>query len=122
MNRKLQNSLVSGAIAMMAGFSVTSFMFNSLDWMKNHRAIATASAGVGILTFAGSKFVLDRREVPQILIKEAIATELLLRLSDSTLKQDERDALQTSLAVFQFDCDRIREQSRVHVTTLNQLL
>ena len=122
MNRKIQNSIISGAIALMAGFSSTSFLFNSFDWMKNHRAISTVSAGVGILAFAGSKHALDQREVPQLVIKEAVVNELTFKLADPTLTEKEVAGLQESIAIFQCEVDRLREQSRVHVTTLNQLL
>jgi len=122
MSRKLQNTLLASLVAVSASFTVTSIMFNSFDWFRNHRAIALTSAIVYGAVFTGYRYHQDKQPVPQLLIKEAMANELLLKLSDDALNQEERDALLVSTAVFKRDCDRIREQSIDQLTTLNQLL
>lgn len=124
MKSKIQSTLISGALAVLAGFTVTSFAFNTFDWFRNHRAIAATSGVTGVIVFAISKSHVDRLiagNASTLDIKKAIATELTLRLSDKALSEKEVEGLQEAIAIFTNDVTRLQEQSMSQVTTLNQL-
>lgn len=119
--RKLLNTIGSGAIAWMAGFTITSIAFNSFEGFRNHRAIAATTGGVAIAVFVGSKELLDRRAVDPLAIKQAFATELAIRGSDSTLSPEDREALEKAAIVFEGDVQRLKGQAKTQLSTLNQL-
>lgn len=124
MKSKIQSTLISGALAVLTSFSVTSIAFNTFDWFRNHRAIAATSGVIGVTVFALSKSHVDRliaSNASTLDIKQAVANELTLRLSDKALTQKEVEGLQEAIAVFTNDVTRLQEQSMSQVTTLNQL-
>ena len=124
MKSKIQSTLISGALAVFASFTVTSIAFNTFDWFRNHRAIAATSGVTGVIVFAISKSHVDRLiagNASTLDIKKAIATELTLRLSDKALSEKEVEGLQEAIAIFTNDVTRLQEQSISQVTTLNQL-
>ena len=123
MKSKIQSTLLSGALAVLTSFTVTSIAFNTFDWFRNHRAIAATSGVLGVTVFALSKSHVDRliaSNVSTLDIKQGVANELTLRLSDKSLSQKEVEGLQEAIAIFTNDAVRLREQSISQVTTLNQ--
>jgi hypothetical protein len=119
--RKILNTIGSGAIAWMAGFTITSIAFNSFEGFRNHRAIAGTAGGVAVAVFVISKELLDRRAVDPLVIKQAIATELSIRGSDSTLPLEDKEALEKAAAVFEGDVQRLQGQAKTQLSTLNQV-
>ena len=123
MKSKIQSTLISGALAVSIAFTATSIAFNTFDWFRNHRAIAATSGVLGVTVFALSKSHVDRliaSNVSTLDIKQGVANELTLRLSDKSLSQKEVEGLQEAIAIFTNDAVRLREQSISQVATLNQ--
>ena len=124
MKSKMQSTLISGLLAVLTSFTVTLIAFNTFDWFRNHRAIAATSGFIGVTVFALSKSHVDRliaSNASTLDVKQAVASELTLRLSDKDLSQKEVEGLQEAIAIFTNDVTRLQEQSMSQVTTLNQL-
>ena len=120
--RKILNTIGAMAIGWLAGYTVTSWLFNSLgDGFRNHRAIAGTTGAVVAVVLVVSKELLDLRAIDPLAIKQAIANELAIRQSDSTLSQEDREALEKAAIVFEGDVQRLKGQAKTHLTTLNQL-
>ena len=61
--RKILNTIGAMAIGWLAGYTVTSWLFNSLDdSFRNHRAIAGTTGAVVAVVLVVSKELLDLRE------------------------------------------------------------
>ncbi len=119
--RKIFTTLGSMAVGWMAGFTLTSIAFNSFEEFRNHRAIAGTAGAVAVIVLVGTKELLDRSAIDPLAIKQAIANELAIRQSDSTLSPEDRDALEKAAVVFEGDVQRLKGQASTNVTTLNQM-